>query len=237
MNRAHLTVGIIGGIAPESTIQYYRLIVARYRERESDGHYPSILINSIDMKRMLDLIGAGRLAETVEYLQGELDRLARAGADFAVLASNTPHLVFDDLQAVSPIRLISIVSEARRRAEELGLRRVGLFGTRFTMQGRFYDLEFRKAGLAIVLPGGDDQGYIHEKYMSELVNGVLLEETRAGLLRIVDRLKREQGIQGLVLGGTELPLILKDGDDPQIPFLDTTAIHVQSIVRCLTGEA
>ena len=224
-------VGIIGGIAPESTIQYYRLIVAGYREHKRDGNYPSILINSINMKQMLDLIGAKRLPEAIQYLKGELDKLARAGADFGVLASNTPHLVFDDLQAVSPIPLISIVRATCQRADELGFKRVGLFGTRFTMQGGFYDREFEKRGMAIILPAGDDQDYIHEKYMTELVNGAILDDTRAGLLRIVNRLKREQKIQGLVLGGTELPLILKDGDDPEVPFLDTTSIHVQSIIE------
>ena len=224
------TVGIIGGIAPESTIQYYRLIVAGYREHKRDGNYPSILINSINMKQMLDLIGAKRLPEAVQYLKGEIDRLARAGADFGVLASNTPHLVFDGLQAVSPIPLISIVEATCQRASELGLKRVGLFGTRFTMQGGFYDREFEKRGMSIALPADDDQEYIHEKYMTELVNGVILDETKALLLRIVNRLKREQKIQGLVLGGTELPLILKDGDDPEIPFLDTTSIHAQSII-------
>jgi aspartate racemase len=227
------TVGIIGGIAPESTIQYYRLIVAGYREHKRDGNYPSILINSINMKQMLDLIGAKRLAEAIQYLKGEIDRLARAGADFGVLASNTPHLVFDDLQAISPIPLISIVRATCQRADELGLRRVGLFGTRFTMQGGFYDSEFGKRGMAIVLPDDDDQDYIHQKYMAELVNGTILDETKAGLLRVASRLKREQKIQGLVLGGTELPLVLKDGDDPEIPFLDTTAIHVQSIIERL----
>jgi aspartate racemase len=226
-------VGIIGGIAPESTIQYYRLIVAGYREHKRDGNYPSILINSINMKQMLDLIGAKRLPETIQYLKGEIDKLARAGADFGVLASNTPHLVFDDLQAVSPIPLISIVKATCERASELGFKRVGLFGTRFTMQGGFYDREFKKRGVATVLPADDDQDYIHEKYMTELVNGTILEETKAGLMRIADRLKREQKIQGLVLGGTELPLILKDGDDPQIPFLDTTSIHVESIIKRL----
>jgi aspartate racemase len=225
------TVGIIGGIAPESTIQYYRLIVAGYREHKRDGNYPSILINSINMKQMLDLIGAKRLPEVIQYLKGEIDRLARAGADFGVLASNTPHLVFDGLQAVSPIPLISIVEATCQRASELGLERAGLFGTRFTMQGGFYDREFEKRGMVVVLPADDDQEYIHEKYMTELVNGTIIKETKAGLLRIMNRLKREKNIQGLVLGGTELPLILKDGDDPEIPFLDTTSIHVQSIIK------
>lgn len=103
------TAGIIGGIGPESTIEYYRLIIASYRERRSIGDYPSIIINSIDLNKMLELIGANRLVEVTEYLLSELKRLARAGADFGVLAANSPHIVFDDLRQQSPIPLISIV--------------------------------------------------------------------------------------------------------------------------------
>ena len=224
------TVGIIGGTAPESTIEYYRLIVASYREQKQDGSYPPILINSIDMKRMLDLIGADRLAEVTRYLLDEIKKLARAGADFGLLASNTPHIVFDDLQRQSPIPLISIVEAACEAARALGLRKVGLLGTRFTMQGRFYPEVFSRRGIALSVPTPDDQAYIHDKYMGELVNGVFLPETRAQLLTIVDRLKKKEGIQGLILGGTELPLILRDVADRGIPFLDTTRIHVERAV-------
>ena len=224
------TVGIIGGTAPESTIEYYRLIVASYREQKQDGSYPPILINSIDMKRMLDLIGADRLAEVTRYLLDEIKKLARAGADFGLLASNTPHIVFDDLQRQSPIPLISIVEAACEAARALGLRKVGLLGTRFTMQGRFYPEVFSRRGIALSVPTPDDQAYIHDKYMGELVNGVFLPETRAQLLTIVDRLKKKEGIQGLILGGTELPLILRDVADRGIPFLDTTRIHLERAV-------
>jgi aspartate racemase len=228
------TVGIIGGIAPESTIEYYRQIISLFRERTADGNYPAILINSINMKRMLDLIAGKHLPELIQYLKNELDKLSRAGADFGLLASNTPHLVFDDLQAVSPIPLISIVEATCRSAGESGLRRVGLFGTRFTMQGGFYSRVFERRGMEIILPTDDEQEYIHGKYMTELVNGIFLDETKAGLLRVVDRLKREK-IQGLILGGTELPLILKDGDDRDLPFFDTTRIHVRSAIREILG--
>ena len=108
------TLGIIGGIAPESTVEYYRLIVALYRERTHDGSYPPLLINSIDLKKLLDLIGALRLADVTEYLLKEVTKLARAGADLGLLASNTPHLVFEDLRRGSPIPLISIVEAACR---------------------------------------------------------------------------------------------------------------------------
>ena len=229
------TVGIVGGIAPESTMEYYRLIIASYREKKRDGSYPPILINSIDMKKMLDLIAAKELAEVTEYLLGEVRKLAQAGADFGLLASNTPHLVFEDLRRQSPIPLLSIVEAACEAAQALKLKKVGLFGTRFTMQGQFYHEVFKKQGIEIFLPSLDDQNYIHEKYMGELVNGVFLAETRERLLTIADRLKAKNGIQGLILGGTELPLILREEFARGIPFLDTTRIHVERAVALMLG--
>jgi len=222
--------GIIGGIAPESTVQYYRLIIAAYRERVRDGSYPQILINSIDMKTMLDLIGAKRFREVTDYLAGEIKKLADGGADFGLMASNTPHIVFDDISRKSPILLISIVEAARDAALDLKMKKVGLFGTRFTMQGGFYSGTFQKAGITIVLPDPEDQTYIHDKYMGELVNGIFLPETRERLLAIVDKLRRRDGIEGLVLGGTELPLILDETEYHGIPLLDTTKIHVEKAV-------
>lgn len=223
-------LGIIGGIAPESTIDYYRLIVASYRKQKPDGSYPSIIINSIDLKKVLDLVGENEVAALTEYLVGEVKRLAYAGADFGLLASNTPHLVFDEIQRQSPIPLVSIVEATCEATRALGLKRVGLLGTRFTMQARFYHEVFLRQGIIVVVPGLDDQEYIHDKYMGELVNGIFLAETRERLLAIVDRLKAKEGIQGLILGGTELPLILRDVADRDIPFLDTTKIHAERAV-------
>ncbi|PYS45841.1 MAG: aspartate racemase [Acidobacteria bacterium] len=224
-------IGIIGGIGPESTIEYYRLILSLYREQKGDGNNPSILINSINIKRMLGLIADNKLQEVTHYLTREVKRLARAGASFGVMASNTPHLIFDEIQANSPIPLISIVEETRKHAVGLGLRRVALFGTAFTMRGGFYQRAFDKEAIAVITPSVDEQNYIHEKYMTELVDGTVLEETKEGLLGIVARLKEDEKIQGLILGGTELPFILRDGDDADIPFLDTTRIHAESVVR------
>lgn len=227
------SVGIIGGIGPESTVEYYRLIIASYREQKRDGSYPSIIINSIDMKKMLDLIGANELTKVTEHLVHEVKKLASAGADFGLLASNTPHIVFDEISRSSPIPLISIVRVTCETARTMGLKRLGLFGTRFTMQGRFYPDVFLREGIALVAPTADEQVYVHDKYMSELVKGIILPETRERLLMIVDRLKQREGIQGLILGGTELPLILRDVKDQDIPFLDTTQIHVRAAVSQL----
>lgn len=224
------TVGLIGGIGPESTVEYYRLLVASYRQRRPDGSYPSIVINSIDLKKMLDLIGAGDLATVTRYLVAEIQRLARAGAEIGLLAANTPHIVFEEIQRQSPIELVSIVEATCAAATALGLKKVGLFGTRFTMQGSFYPDVFSRAGIALAIPETKEQDYIHAKYMTELVNGIVLPETRERLLSIVSRMLTQDGIDGLILGGTELPMILRNSDADDVPFLDTTRIHVEHIV-------
>ena len=224
------TVGIVGGIAPESTIEYYRQIVDAFHPQSSVGDYPSIIINSINLRLMIELITRNELAAVTEYLLDAIGKLARAGVDFAVLASNTPHIVFAEVRARSPLPLISIVEAACAEAETLGIKRVGLFGTRFTMQASFYPDVFSRAGIEIVVPSEDEQNYIHTHYMDELINGIFLPETKARLLQIVDELKERSQVEGIILGGTELPLILRDGEQNGIPFLDTTKIHVKRIV-------
>jgi aspartate racemase len=230
------TVGIVGGIGPESTVEYYRFIVENYQKRIADGSYPAIIINSIDMKRMLEGIAAGRLQETIAFLSTEIERLAAAGANFGLLASNTPHLVFDQLRERSRIPLVSIVEAACRAASAAHLQNVALFGTRFTMQGWFYEKVFGKAGIQISLPTPTDQEYIHDRYMNELVKGIILDETRTGLVQIAVKMKEQKGIDGLVLGGTELPPILRDADGIDVQILDTTKIHVIEIVAIMTAE-
>ena len=223
------TLGLIGGIGPESTIEYYRGIIAEYRDK-AGGAYPPMIINSVDLQRLLDWMAANQLDRVTEYLAREIEKLAKAGADFAALASNTPHIVFDDLQHRSTLPLISIVEAACERVQSLGLKTVGLFGTRYTMQARFYPEVFARAGIALVVPGTEEQNYIHEKYLGELLKDIFLPETRTRLLAIADALRIQHGIEGLILGGTELPLLLRDPEHNGIRLLDTTRIHVDRLV-------
>lgn len=227
------TLGIVGGIGPESTIEYYRAIIAAYREQRRDGDYPSIIINSVSVNKLLALIGANKLAEVTEFLAGEIERLARAGADFGLLASNTPHIVFDQLQRRSSIPLLSIVQATARAAKAQGLKKVGLFGTRFTMQARFYPDVFAQEELTVIVPNAEEQDFIHEKYIGELLDNIIRPDTRERLLAIVRRVKERDGIQGLILGGTELPLILRDPGDTGVVFLDTTQIHARAAALML----
>ena len=225
------TVGMLGGVGPESTVDYYRMIIAEYRKQRPDDSYPPILINSINLTKMVAYLENRQLEPMTEELSLELQKLARAGADFAILASNTPHLVFDELSRRSQIPLISIVEATRQSAIEGGFKKLGLLGSRFTMQAKFYPEVFAKAGIGLAMPNPEEQTYIHQRYMDELVKGVFLPQTRDGLLRIANRLKEEEGIQALILGGTELPLILRASSARNLPFLDTAQIHVQAIVH------
>ncbi len=223
-------IGIVGGIGPESTIDYYRLFISTYRERRPDGGYPPVVINSIDLAKALKLVSSNDLAGLAAYMLEEIRRLARAGATHGLLSSNTPHIVFDDIRRTSPIPLISIVETACRATAERRLKRVGLFGTRFTMQGGFYQRVFAREGIEVAIPESGDQEFIHDTYLNELVNGVVLAATRERYIAIARRMKEEQGIEALILGGTELPLLLRDAIGIGMMLLDTARLHVEAAV-------
>ena len=224
------TLGIIGGLGPESTVDYYQRIIALYRQRIADGHYPEFIVVSVDLRKGLDFMDANELSGMADYLLEAIGKVARAGADFAIISANTPHIVFDDVAPNSPIPLISIVEATCAAAKARKLKRLALVGTRYTMQANFYPKVLAREGIDLLMPEREDQDYIHEKYFSELVPGKFLPETRAGLLAIVDRMKTKSGIDGVILGGTELPLLLRDPDHNGIPFLDTTKIHCEAAV-------
>ncbi len=223
-------LGIVGGSAPESTVAYYRLLVTGYRARVPDG-YPRMLINSIDLTRLLALASANDLPGLTAFLGAEIDRLAEAGANLACFASNTPHLVFEAVQERSPIPLVSIVEATADRATALGVTRAGLLGTRFTMEGGFYPSVLARRRIEVHPPDSPDREYVHRVYVTELVNGIFLPETRAGLLAVIERMRTRTGVEAVILGGTELPLILDRDTPAPVPLLDTTAIHVDEILR------
>ena len=227
------SVGIVGGLGPESTIDYYRRILQVWQER-TPRSAPSILIDSLDVDRGLRLIDSDRSGLT-EYLLDSLRRLARAGVEFAVLAANSPHVVFDDLSARSPVPLLSIVDVCAKEAARLGWKKLGLLGTRFTMDGTFYPATCGRYGIEVVVPDPDQRAWVHERYIGELLRGVFRDETREGVLQVIEQLKTRTGMDGLALAGTELPLLLRSPSLGGVPVLDTTELHVAAIVERLRG--
>ena len=224
------TLGLIGGTGPESTIEYYRLLTAQYREK-ADGASPLLIINSVNLKQMIEWMGANELGKVADSLVNAFAQLQKAGADFGALTANTAHIVFDELKQRCSLPLISIVEATCERVEALGFKTVGLFGTRYTMQAQFYPSVFSRTDVKLVMPNDQEQEFIHDKYINELLKDLFLPETRAALLAIADKMKARHGIEGLILGGTELPLVLRDEEHNGIRLLDTTRIHVDRLIN------
>jgi aspartate racemase len=224
------TLGIIGGIGPESTIDYYRSIIALYKQRTGQEYQPSILIQSINLKQMQEWFAADQWKEVTEYLLSNLHNLARGGADFAILAANTAHIVFDELTKQSPLSLISVVEVTCQAAKRQGLKRLGLIGTKYTMQAPFYPKAIEQVGLTLVIPNEAEIATIHNIYFNELLYNQFKPESCQSILCVIERLHQEQHIDGLILGGTELPLLLRGSTVVGVTYLDTTQLHVEAVV-------
>lgn len=229
------TVGLVGGLGPESTVNYYRRIIEAW-ERVDPSTSPSIVIDSLDSQRALRLANADQQA-FFEYLLTSVRRLLGAGVDFIAMTANTPHMVFDELAAESPVPLLSIVEVCATEAARRELSRLMLLGTRFTMESEFYPDVFARRGMTVLAPDDEDRAWVHARYVGELLKGNFRDDTRQQFVALITRLKDELGVDGVILGGTELPLILKDSEVAGIPLLDTTALHVNAIVEQLAGSA
>ena len=229
------TIGMIGGITPVSTIDYYQRIITRFQERTGQRDLPSLIINSINFNHMMNLISKDQLDELVDYLSEEIFVLEKAGAKVIFLASNTPHIVYQPLVNRVKTKMVSIVDSTIAYAQSKGYHRLGLFGTISTMEGDFFQQGFEAAGMEIITPMSDERKYIHKVYMEELARGRYMPETKSRLLTIANRMYIEGQIDSLILGGTELPLILKSSDMEDIELLNTTKIHVERILDAAIG--
>ena len=225
------TAGLVGGLGPETTVDYYRRIVAAWQVHEPKSA-PSIVIDSIDVQKVFRLVAADR-DELADYLSVSIDRLARAGADFAAITANMPHLVFDAVNGRSRIPLISIVATCAMEARRRGLRRVALLGTRPTMEAPMYPDGLRQLQIETVIPDEAERTFVHEHYAGEMIRGIFRDDVRDRVISIVERLRVSERIDGVVLGGTELTLLLPGEEVAGLPALNTTAIHVDAIVHRL----
>jgi aspartate racemase len=227
-------IGIVGGLGPEATVDYYKEIINAFKNSDGNLNYPEILIYSVNMSEFIDLMTQKKYEKATEQLLEKIDALQRAGADFAAISANTPHMLFESVQKKSTLPLISIVEATCDEAVKSGLKRIGLFGTAFTMNGTFYADVFKRHDIEIVVPNIEDRELINHKLFSEIELGVFKDETRQLLIGLIEKMVKEKNIDSLILGCTEFPLILKENYYAGIPMLNTTAIHVDKIVRtCL----
>ena len=227
-------LGLVGGMGPESTVPYYRGIIYGVRERMGSNVLPFLSLESVDVFDIQRFCNEGRYDELTGYLLAAVRNLAAAGAEFAALSANTPHIVFDQLKQQTPIPLVSIIEAACEEAERRGLSRLGLMGTIFTMKGSFFKKPFEEKGIKVISPREEEMAYINEKIYTELEFADVREGTREGLVRIIRRMVEEDGIQAIILGCTELPLALDDRICP-VPCLDTMKIHIRTLVDGIVG--
>lgn len=231
---AMTVAGLVGGLGPESTIDYYRLILDHWKDRHPSS-LPRLVIDSLDVNVGIRLVRNDRPG-LVRYLLDSIHRLERAGCEFAAMAANTPHIVFDELAAQSPIPLLSIVECCADAIEARGFRRVGLLGTGFTMAAGFYPTALGRRGIDVRIPAEHHRSWLHDRYLGELLNGVFTDETRAGVTRIVEDWAEQGSVDAVVLAGTELPLLIRSETLAGLPLLDTTDIHVRAIVERLGDQ-
>ncbi len=223
-------VGIIGGIGPASTLDYYNDIIEGYRQCKQDDEYPRLVIDSINMTEMIHLLEQKRLDNLINLLLDSIKNLENAGADFAAIASNTPHVVFEQVQKRSGLPLISIVEETCKTAQLHNYKTVVILGTKFTMNSGLYTNAFAKYNINAIVPSAEEQEVIHNIIFPNLENGLVLPQEKSKMLSIAEDLIQVHHADALVLGCTELPLMIKK-EDIATPLLNTTEIHIQSIIK------
>ena len=222
-------LGLIGGMGPESTVPYYHDIVYGVQKRMKDGSFPLLTVESVNVFDVLGYCDRKEYNKLVEYLMKAINNVIMSGAVFAALSANTPHIVFDELQKQSAIPLLSIIDTLYDEVVKRKMKKVGLLGTKFTMEGEFYKKKFLENDIDIIIPNEGERKYINEKISKELELGIVNQDTLKEFIGIVDRMIDEDEIEGLILGCTELPLLFKGVPMP-LELFDTMKVHVNAIV-------
>ena len=222
-------IGILGGMSPESTSEYYEYITRTYTERYGDFSYPEIIIYSVSFQPFVDWPNAGRWDLVANALSEAVNNLEKAGADFAVIATNTMHIVFDEIQSQVNIPMVSLLDAVGKTIQTKNISRVGLLGTRFTMQNSFYPDALQKYNIEVIVPEQEDADTVHNVIYDELVKGIITPASKEKFLAITKRLEA-RGAQGVILGCTEIPLLINNADT-RLPLFDTTTIHAEAALN------
>ncbi len=216
-------------MSPESTIEYYQYITRRYTERFGDYGYPEIVIYSVSFQPYVDWPNAERWDLVVGGLTEAAQRLEAAGADFIIIATNTMHLVFDQVQASVNIPMLSLLDAVAEAIHAQEMQTVGLLGTRFAMEKGFYQEALAGEGITVLVPDAEERRYVNDVIYDELVAGKIRDESRAEFVTIIRKLAA-RGAEGVILGCTEIPLLVSEAD-AGLPLFDTTAIHAEAALN------
>ena len=216
-------IGIIGGISHESTIKYYEYILKKYYARKRNYHFPEMVIFSLDLKKLMEFEDSKDIDGYIRYIREGTKALEKAGAEFIVIAANSPHSVFEVVEKMASVPMISIVEVAAREAEKWEMKKLLLTGIKYTMQSSFYQDVFSKHGMEVITPSEEEQDEINKIVFNELILGIFKRETRVKLIKMIENYE----VDGVILGCTELPLIL-DQEDTEVKLLNTLVLHARA---------
>ncbi len=232
----HKKIGILGGLSPESTVTYYEYITRTYTERYGDYGYPEVVIYSVCFQNYIDWGESGRWDKIAQDMIAAARALERAGADFAIIATNTMHIVFDEVQTAVQIPFLHLIDATAEAIQAEGFSNVGLLGTKFTMGEPFYRDRLAANGITAILPDEAGCEDVDRTIYQELVRGRVVESSRKRFTEIIDGL-RQDGAEGVILGCTEIPLLISD-DDSSLPLFNTTTIHAEKALQyAISGNA
>jgi aspartate racemase len=225
----HKRIGILGGMSPESTVEYYQYITRAYTKRFGDYGYPEVIIYSVSFQPYVDWPEQDRWDLVAQGLSEAAQILEAASADFIVIATNTMHLVFDQVQASVSVPMLSLLDAVGDAILERGMKTVGLLGTKFAMEKGFYQDALARKGITILVPDKEDREYVNTVIYDELVAGQIRDESRSRFVAIINELA-ERGAEGVILGCTEIPLLVGE-EDAGMPLFDTTVIHAEAALN------
>lgn len=219
-------IGIIGGISHESTMKYYELIHKKYYEQNNDYYYPEVVIYSLDFQKFTDFEDNNNMEGYIEYISSGVRALVKAGVDFIIMAANSPHSVYEEIEAYSEVPMISIAEVTAKNAKKRGIKKSLLLGIKYTMQSSFYQNICKKYGIEIIVPIEKEQDRINEIIFDELTIGIIRDDSKTELLKIINN----YDVEGVILGCTELPLIIKE-EDTDTKLLNTLELHVEAVLN------
>jgi len=230
MSETPLTVGVLGGMSSQSTIEYYRLLDEGINEALGGHHAADLVIRSVDFGEIERFIREERWDDAGAFLADAARDVEAAGADFVVMATNTMHRVAPAIEDALSVPFVHIVDATADAIDAAGIDTVGVLGTAAVMEGDFYAERFADRGIDVIVPDDEDRTLVDDVIFEELTGGVIREESRNAYLRVIDDLV-EAGAEGVVLGCTEIDLLVEQSDRPGVLLFDTTALHVERAVE------
>lgn len=223
-------IGLVGGTGPESTIMYYKELNSKIDEATGSRNMPELSIESVNFRKAWELVSTEQYKELADYLSEKVNKLAGSGAEIIALTAATMHIVFEEIENNTNISLVSIPKTVCNEVIKKGYKKVGLLGTIFTMEQDYMKKDLLQAGIDVIVPDKTDRELVAKRIYEELELGIVKESTLQELNEIIKKMQKMHEIEAIVLGCTELPLILNN-DNCALPCLDSVAIHIEELIE------